>query len=210
MHHIKSSKAISEASAKKDSKASKRKRSRPKEDGAGGSKKEGSGGSSDDDSDSDDLEVEEAPEPPPTIIARPRPDQVADQVAYDAVTAVWSPRNQAVSAAKVTEAVGIFGNLLKNLRDQWKTKNEAQKQAELANTAAVPSLKEQVTSLRKQAESALANAREFGHPTLLAQYVYPIPYPLAIASLLSTVRGTPCPRCLQSIGRHNKNALGPH
>ncbi|KAL9114684.1 MAG: hypothetical protein Q9227_001362 [Pyrenula ochraceoflavens] len=153
--------------AKKDPNAPKRPRGRPRKDGTNA--RSGSGGSATDDSGSDDLEIEEAPEPVPRILQEPPPTLASDRIVYNTVAAVWSPRNKTVDAKKVSEAMSAFGDLLKHLRDQWKLKNEHHKKAELENTALVSSLKEEVTQLRKQAELVLENARDYGHPFLLAQ-----------------------------------------
>ncbi len=52
-------------------------------------------------------------------------------------------------------------------------KNEALKQAELANTTAIPSLKQEVAQFRKTIETMANQALHFGHPAHLAKYVYP-------------------------------------
>lgn len=162
--------------SKKDPNALKRPRGRPRKDGAGMTKDEGSLTGSTDDSDSDDLVIEPAPEPMPGILIPPRPDQVDQKLIYEACLAVWSPRNLAVPAKKVSEAVKALGELLKGLRDQWKKQNELFKQAEIADSPATASLKADVTRLRQQAEAVASKVAEYGHPSLLPQYVCPFSF----------------------------------
>lgn len=173
----KTEKSLSKPRPKKDPNAPKRPRGRPRKDGQTGTKPDGSVSGSTDDSDSDDLVIEQAPEPMPAILIPPRPDQIDQRLVYEACLAVWSPRNLTVPAKKVSEAVKTLGELLKGLRDQWKTRNELLKRAELANTPAVPSLKADVAKLRQQAEIVTSRVTEYGHPSLLAQYVQFFSFP---------------------------------
>ncbi|KAL9623900.1 MAG: hypothetical protein Q9160_001892 [Pyrenula sp. 1 TL-2023] len=159
--------ATTKPRSKKDPNAPKRPRGRPRKDGAGALKDEGSPTGSTDDSDSDDLVIEQAPEPMPGILIPPRPDQVDQKIIYEACLAVWSPRNLAVPAKKVSDAVKSIGDLLKGLRDQWKKQNELLKQAEIAGSPATASLKADVARLRQQAGAVASKVAEYGHPSLL-------------------------------------------
>ncbi len=167
----KTDKAAAKARKPKDPNAPKRPRGRPRKDASQTSTKQETDASTTD-SDSDELQVEEMPEPLPDLLRGPRPE-TADKVIYDVAFAVWSPRNKPAVAEKVRKGIALFGDVVKQQRDAWKVKNEALKQAELANTTAIPSLKQEVAQFRKTIETMASQALRFGHPAHLAKYVYP-------------------------------------
>lgn len=164
-------KATAKVRKPKDPNAPKRPRGRPRKDASQTSTKQETDASTSD-SDSDELQGEEAAEPLPDLLRDPRPES-ADKVIYDVAFAVWSPRNKPAVAEKVRKGIALFGDVVKQQRDAWKVRNEALKQAELANTTAIPSLKQEVAQFRKTIETMADQALRFGHPAHLAKYVYP-------------------------------------
>ena len=160
----------------KDPDAPKRPRGRPRKDASQASAKQDNDLSMSD-SESDELQVEEMPEPTPDLLRGPKPEIAEYQIIYDVAVAVWSPRNKPALAEKVRKGITLFGDVVKQQRDAWKVKNEALKQAELANTTAIPSLKQEVAQFRKMIETMAVQALRFGHPAHLAKYVYPCSRP---------------------------------
>ena len=156
----------------KDPNAPKRPRGRPRKDGnLARVKQEGKSPSSSYDSDSDsDLEVEE--DPMPEILKHDRPDSFEGKVLYETVQAVWSPRHKSAVPDSIRAGIAQFGETIRKLRDAWKAKNAALQQAENTNSAAVPSLKEEVGQYRRLMQSVAEKAVELGHPAHLKKYVY--------------------------------------
>lgn len=165
-------KASVKARKPKDPNAPKRPRGRPRKDATQASVKLEVDASTSN-SDTDELQVEEMPEPTPDLLRDAPPDIAEHRVIYDVAVAVWSPRNKPAMAEKVRKGIALFGDLVKKQRDAWKIKNEALKQAELANTADIPSLKQEVAQFRKTIETMADQALRFGHPAHLAKYVFP-------------------------------------
>jgi hypothetical protein len=166
----------------KDPNAPKRPRGRPRKDGALlRVKQDGKSPSSSYDSDSDsdsDLEIEAPPEPMPDILKRDRPEDLDSKVLYDTIQAVWSPRNKPAVPDKIRAGIAQFGETIRKLRDAWKAKNAALQQAENANSAAVPTLKDQVGQYRRLMQYVAKEALEWGHTAHLKKYVYPLPFML--------------------------------
>lgn len=130
------------------------------------------------DSGSDELQVVEMAEPTPDLLRGPPPEAPEDRVIYDIAVAVWYPRNRPALPEKVRNGIAAFGDIIRKQRDAWKVKNEALKQAELANTTAIPGLKAEVATFRKTMETVCVQALRFGHPSHLAKYVLPFCNPL--------------------------------
>lgn len=126
------------------------------------------------DSDSDELQIAEIPEPTPDLLRGAPPEIAEDRVIYDVAVAVWSPRNKPAVAEKVRNGIALFGDVVKKQRDAWKVKNEALKQAELANTPAIAGLKQEVAQFRNTIRTMAVQALRFGHPSHLAKYVSPL------------------------------------
>jgi hypothetical protein len=158
----------------KDPNAPKKPRGRPRKDATQATAKQDTDASTSD-SDSEELQIEEMPEPIPDLLRAPRPDSAEYQVIYDVALAVWSPRNKPALAEKVRKGIALFGDVVKQQRDAWKVKNEALKQAELANTTAIPSLKQEVAQFRRTIQTMATQALRLGHPAHLAKYVYVFP-----------------------------------
>jgi hypothetical protein len=165
-------KAPAKARKPKDPSAPKKPRGRPKKDASLSLAKQETDASASD-SDSDEFQIEEMPEPTPDLLRGPPPEILEHRVIYEIATAVWSPRNKPAVSEKVRTGIALFGDVVKKQRDAWKVKNEALKQAELANTTAIPSLKQEVAQFRKTIETVAVQALRFGHPAHLAKYVYP-------------------------------------
>lgn len=121
---------------------------------------------------SDDLEIEIPSEPRPRLLEGPRPEAGAQQTEWDAARAVWSPRNKpAIEEGKV-QGVTLFAKLVKGIRDSWKAKNDALKEAEAKKEeSAIPGLREEVFQQMGLIEIAIKSALDHGHPAYLERYV---------------------------------------
>jgi hypothetical protein len=129
---------------------------------------------SENDSDSD-LSVESEPESPPGMLTLQMPVDVRSKAVYQAVKAVWSPRNLPAPVDKIKSGLVQFGDVVKGLRDSWKEKNESLKKAELPNapTAAnAPQLKNEVAQYRQLVETVVQQSLLLAHPAILKRYVF--------------------------------------
>ena len=121
-----------------------------------------------------DVEDDEEPEMTPAVLSVMMPTDERGKALHNAVQAVWSPRNKAVSVEKVKSGISLFGETVKTLRDAWRAKNETLKKAELPNapTAAnVPQLKNDVANFRQLMEGVMARSLQYAHPSILKRYV---------------------------------------
>jgi hypothetical protein len=164
----------------KDPNAPKRPRGRPRKDGAiPHAKQDGqaAASASESDSDLDSPEGEKAPELTPLILNSPPPNDLEGRAVYDTVLAVWSPRNKISIPDRLRNGIALFGETIRKLRDAWKVQNESLKQAELGNSATVPTLKAEVARYRDLVENITTKALEMGHPSHLQKYVFSLPSP---------------------------------
>lgn len=188
-------KAPVKARKPKDPNAPKRPRGRPRKDATQALVKLETDASTSD-TDSDELQIEEMPEPTPDLLRGPPPEVAEHRVIYKVAVAVWSPRNKPAVPEKVRRGIALFGDVVKQQRDTWKVKNEALKQAELANTTAIPSLKQEVAQFRKTIETMAVQALRFGHPAHLAKYVSPnlSPFPSLVCPEVEHEKGNSYPQ----------------
>lgn len=118
-----------------------------------------------------DLEIEdEPPEPPPAVIAVAPPTDARAKVVFDAVAAVWSPRNKAAETAKIKSGITQFGGMIRAWRDQWKTRNDNLKKAEADQSPTAqdaPALRQETSQYRQTMELLVNRTLNFGHPAIL-------------------------------------------
>lgn len=129
--------------------------------------------SSDSDSDSSDdsesdIEVQEEPSPlPPT-----RPDNPEGAAEYDALKAVWAPRNRRPNVEKIKSALVAFKDVVKSVRDEWKTQSQAMKEAEnKSENDKAAELKKKVVLQRHVMDVVVRTTLEKGHPVIVEKYV---------------------------------------
>lgn len=131
-----------------------------------------SSGSSSDESDDSDTNV--TPEPSPLPPARPNDPEGA--IKYDTMRISWFPRNKRPSAGTIRSAIIQFSELVKTVRDAWKSRSEALKAAENQNQGSdVPTIKKDVQLQRRLIEDIVNTALQVGHPSIVERYVtYPL------------------------------------
>ncbi|OQU95079.1 hypothetical protein CLAIMM_01340 isoform 2 [Cladophialophora immunda] len=156
------------ATAAKPQDAPKKKRVRPRKDAS--AKPDGHSSESETDSD-DDLEIEdEEPEVTPALLSVSMPTDERGKALYNAVQAVWTPRNRSASPEKIRGGIAGFGEVVRGLRDAWKTKNESLRKAELPDSpsaADAPRLKEEVARYRQVMETVMMRSLMYGHPAIV-------------------------------------------
>ena len=151
----------------KDPNAPRRPRGRPRKDGSIRSPRADGEASSSDYTSDDELEIEEAPEPLPDLLRSIPQADSNDKLIFDAVSAVWSPRNLAANPDKVRHGIGLFADTVKKLRDIWKARNEKFKTADNENLPSASVLKQEVSTYRNLMEQLVRECLKFGHPNHL-------------------------------------------
>ncbi|KAF2096444.1 hypothetical protein NA57DRAFT_78048 [Rhizodiscina lignyota] len=124
--------------------------------------------SSEEDSDysssDDDLDIIETPPLPES-----RPQGAFDAVKYDTIKAVWLARKLRPTADQIRIGLKDLWEVLRTLRDRWKSDGDALKVAtEAKKHSELPMLRERVKSQRDMLQVALAALLEHGNPELLA------------------------------------------
>lgn len=115
----------------------------------------------------EDVEAED-----PSPLPSSRPTDPTKALEYDALKAVWAPRNKILSADVIRSSLAEYWDLMRRLRDQWKSEVAASQQAELRkeNTTTVQ-LRESVHEKRRQFESCIRIALIHGHRDIIERYV---------------------------------------
>ena len=124
-------------------------------------------------SESDYSDSSDNEEPEPSPLPAVRPSDIEGGTKYDALKIVWSPRNKHPSADSIRKSMVAFGELVKRIRDTWKSHSEALKKAENQNEEQkVPTLKTQVLFQRHILDAVVKTAIDSGHPAFVHRYVY--------------------------------------
>lgn len=123
-------------------------------------------------SDSDDSDLEIQPPPEPSPIPPVRPSEPLAAARYDALQAVWSPRNRRPNADKVKNTLVAFKNVVKAVRDMWKEHSQAMKTAEnQGENDKAAQLKNEVVLQRRVMDVVVSTTLEMGHPMIVEKYV---------------------------------------
>ncbi|EON68511.1 hypothetical protein W97_07769 [Coniosporium apollinis CBS 100218] len=123
--------------------------------------------SSDDDSEyessDDELEITE-----PSPLPASRPQEPLQAVRYDVIKALWLPHKKAAEAEQIRNALKDFWEVVRTIRDRWKSDTADLKQAEEGKKESeVPRLKSRVKAQRDMIQMALKTAIEHGHPDII-------------------------------------------
>ncbi|KAE8135928.1 hypothetical protein BDV38DRAFT_120290 [Aspergillus pseudotamarii] len=139
-----------------------------------------SSGSETDTSDSE-LEIEAPEEQFPLSLVRPNEPEAAAQ--YDALRAVWSPRNRRPHADKVKGALVAFKDVVKAVRDTWKEKSQTMKMAEnKGENDKAAQIKKDVVLQRRLMDVVISTTLDQGHPTIVEKLGE---HPMAVAAMYS-------------------------
>ncbi|KAL2218374.1 C-x8-C-x5-C-x3-H type zinc finger protein [Thermoascus aurantiacus ATCC 26904] len=145
------------------------------------SKSSSSSSSESDDSDDSELEVEAPEEPSPIPPTRPEDPEAAAE--YDALQAVWSPRNRRPNVEKIKSALVAFKDVVKAVRDTWKEKSQAMKTAEnQSENDKAAELKKEVILQRRLMDVVVTTTLEKGHPIIVEKLGE---HPIAVSAMYS-------------------------
>lgn len=161
----------------KDPHAPKKPTSKTKKNASSSDKGEGQVSRSGSESDSDaELSIEdEEPEMTPAPLTVSAPTDERGKALYNAVQAVWSPRNKSAPPEKIRNGIASFGDTVRGLRDAWKSRNDSLRKAELPDSptaADAALLKDEVARYRQVMESVMARSLLYGHPAIVKRYVH--------------------------------------
>lgn len=124
---------------------------------------------SDEYTDASESESDEEDEPRP--IGDTRPDGADEATRYDTIKALWHPRTKPVSEQSIREAVKVFWDDIKTIRERWTTDQAAADKAETdGNKRDLPVLQERAKGQRHLLEIAMKAAVQHGHPTILGNF----------------------------------------
>lgn len=128
--------------------------------------------SSSSDSDSD-INVQVQPPEESSPLPPTRPNEPLAAARYDALHAVWSPRNRRPNADKVKNALVAFKDVVKAVRDTWKEHTQAMKTAEnQGENDKADQLKKEVVLQRCLMDVVVSSTLEMGHPMIVEKYVF--------------------------------------
>ncbi|GMG22906.1 unnamed protein product [Aspergillus oryzae] len=183
-----------QTTSKKVTKKSASKASTKKPDG-----RSASSGSETDSSDSE-LEIEAPEEPSPIPLVRPNEPEAAAR--YDALRAVWSPRNRRPHADKVKGALVAFKDVVKAVRDTWKEKSQAMKMAEnKGENDKAAQIKKDVVLQRRLMDVVVSTTLDQGHPTIVEKYVLSLSLFLSLNNLAYRCDGHRSQKRIESLSR---------
>jgi hypothetical protein len=115
--------------------------------------------------DSDDVSSDEEEESP---LPDARPNDPVEAVKYDTIKAVWLPRRTIAEASRIRNALAEYWEVVRTIRDRWKTDAAAVKTAEENKKASeLPLLRDRVNSQVRMMETALKSAFQHGHPDVI-------------------------------------------
>jgi len=135
-----------------------------------------------------------------------------EAVKYDTTKAVWLPRNVYAQVESIRTGLKEFWEVVKTIRDRWKTDSDVVKTAaEAKKDSELPLLRERVDNQREMMEVALMTAIEHGHHDVLRAYVFSLLSILILPHCISMyrIRG-----CLMRSGERESDCkrqiTGPH
>jgi len=116
--------------------------------------------------DSDDDSDDEPDEPFP--LPAKRPDDPVEAVKYDSIKATWRSKRHEVDASEIRTGLSDFWEVVRTIRDRWKTDTQAVTDAEAKKRLGeLPLLKSRVKDQRNMFQAALEATLQHGHKSIL-------------------------------------------
>lgn len=113
----------------------------------------------------EDMEPEE---PPPLVPSRP--DDPVEATKYDVVKAVWAKRSSNLTGPVIRAALGDYWNVIKAVRDNWKTEATGlQKAEETKDQTKIKNCQRRVAEQRQIMETAIELTLKHGHRDIVAK-----------------------------------------
>ncbi|KAK3679039.1 hypothetical protein LTR78_001492 [Recurvomyces mirabilis] len=131
-------------------------------------KYDGESSSSEEPSDDDDSSYTSDEDLEPSPLPTKRPDSPRGAVEYDTIKALWRSKRKSIPAKDIRQALVDFWEIVKTIRDRWKTDAAAVVEAEKkGRTGELPLLGSRVKDQRDMVEVALKAALKHGHRSIV-------------------------------------------
>ena len=139
---------------------------------------------SEDDSTYESASEEELQNEEPSPIPANRPSDPNKAIEYDTIKAVWAKRNVVLSGAVIRSALGEYWEIIRSIRDPWKSETQKLQQATQKKEATkVSDYRSRADEKRRLLESCLRLTLRHGHRDIVERYVQ---IPLAIGEEFPT------------------------
>ncbi len=110
----------------------------------------------------------EEPSPIPPI----RPSDPDKAVEFDIVKAVWAKRSVVLSGVVIRSALGEYWEIIRGIRDQWKSETQKLQQAtEKKEATRISDYRSRADEKRRLLESCLRLTLRHGHRDIVERYV---------------------------------------
>ncbi|KAK0889942.1 hypothetical protein LTR02_015072 [Friedmanniomyces endolithicus] len=124
--------------------------------------------SSSEESDNDDSSYTSDDDLEGSPLPSKRPDSLKGGVEYDVIKALWRPKRKAISGDDIRKGIVDFWEVVKTIRDRWKTDGGAVTEAEKKNRQGeLPLLRSRVKDQRDMMEVAFSAALKHGHRSIV-------------------------------------------
>ncbi|KAL8831583.1 MAG: hypothetical protein Q9191_000792 [Dirinaria sp. TL-2023a] len=111
----------------------------------------------------DEITMEEPSPLPPT-----RPSDPDKATEYDIIKAVWAKRNVVLSSAVIISALGEYWEIIKGIRDRWKSEGQSLQQAiDKKETTKTTEYRNRVDGKRRLLESCIRLTLKHGHKDII-------------------------------------------
>lgn len=138
----------------------------------------------------------------PSPLPGSRPQTPLEATRYDAIKALWRPRNLSVTPSDIREGLKSYWDLVRTIRDRWKSDAAAVKEAEdKKRNSELPLLQDRVKNQRDMIEVAFKAALEYGHKQIIELYVSVSPCVLRWSSDKNFLCSQSCLRGLEAWNR---------
>lgn len=108
----------------------------------------------------------------PSPLRSSRPTDPTKALEYDALRAIWAPRNKVLSADFIRSSLTDYWDLMMRVRDEWKSEGTALQQAEMkTDNATTAQLRNSVNDKRRLLESCIRMTLVHGHRDIIERYV---------------------------------------
>jgi len=127
---------------------------------------------SEDDSTYESASEEEPQNEEPSPIPLIRPNDPDKAIEFDIIKAVWAKRSVVLSGAVIRSALGEYWEIIRNIREQWKSETQKLQQAtEKKEAARVSDYRSRADEKRRLLESCLRLTLRHGHRDIVERYV---------------------------------------
>lgn len=127
---------------------------------------------SEDDSTYESASEEEPQNEEPLPVPLIRPNDPDKAIEFDIIKAVWAKRSVVLSGAVIRSALGEYWEIIRSIREQWKSETQKLQQAtEKKEATKVSDYRSRADEKRRLLESCLRLTLRHGHRDIVERYV---------------------------------------